>query len=126
MAKESHSVEFCGIKLVRWGYRPRRAVRVYQGNYAVALNPNGSVAVSADSPFEYRYSGKPWLNRRLAEDLRDIKAISDLAFREHIKLCDVADLARKRRDAVDEIERAAEIIGLRLTKAQRTKLKKAA
>lgn len=119
-------IEFCGIRLVRWGYRPRRAKVVYQGYYAVCLNPNGSAAVSADDPFKHHPSEKPYLNRRLATDLFEIKAISRGAFEGHIAACDAADKTRKRRDARDELEIAAEILGIKFTKAQRTKIRKAA
>lgn len=119
MTRGPHTIDFCGIKLVRWGYRSRRAVRVHKGTYSVALCPNGSVAVDMDSAFERRRDSKPYTNRRLAIDLRDLKAISTEQFSAHVSLCDSADSAKECQTARYEIENAAEILGITFTKEQR-------
>jgi hypothetical protein len=132
MAKKPHSVEFCGVKLVRWGYRPRNCVKVVIGQYTLALLKNGAVACSSDKPFEVRsraFMRDPdsyvFLSKYLADDLFALGAITAKVRDEHKQRISERLEKRKARDAATAVRDGAKLFGISLTPAQNEILKHA-
>lgn len=122
MARGPNSVEFCGVKLVRWGYRPRRAVKVMLGYCTLALLKNGSVACSADSPFDNRKrgwrrdpQGQTYLNEHLANDLLELGAITKAQHTAHMAKFKARLTRRKIRAAANDILNNAGLLGIKFT-----------
>lgn len=121
------SIEFCGVKLIRLGAKPRRAIKIVYADYLVALLPNGTCGISTKSPFEFPRTAREqrrgyYLNADLAENLFRLGVISAKVCQKHkfeanreAKNCDA-------RRAADDLEYDAERAGITLTKVQRRKI----
>lgn len=125
MSGKAQSFEFCGRKIVPWGYRARRAVKVYRGFHLVALCPSGAVAVDADRLFKSDGALSPSARHRLAADLFEVGAISARCCDEQQKIAHAGEIAKRRKEAADEIAEHAETLGVKFTKAQAQRIAKA-
>lgn len=126
MASKARSFEFCGRKIVQWGYRPRRAVKVHRGHFLVALCPSGLVAVDAERIFKHRGDLHPTTQQRLASDLYEVGAITIAEMKHAHQRASEARAAKERRDTVATFESAADELGIALSKRQLAKLARAA
>lgn len=132
MAKVPNSIEFCGIRLVRFGYRPRAAVKVYVGSTTLVLLKNGNVACSSDKPFEYEKRGyyrspldRGYVSKSLVDDLLKLGAVTKQDHKTHVALAYLRERTRKQRRAAEQIMIDAETLNIALPKKFQTALTKA-
>jgi hypothetical protein len=127
MFGNKHTVEFCGIKLVKWGSRPRLATKVLIRTCTLALTPDGSVACNWDSPFKRRPANEgPYLNADLAADLHALGVIDNATLKRHAAEFAARKAIRDGKDASWRIEKAADALGIKFTRDQRKTINAAA
>ena len=121
MARE---IQFLGVTIIPMGSRARRAVKAYPGHHTLALLPDGKVATR--DPYLFKFA-KP--RRRfsieLAEGLHALGAISKAEYDKHRAEIEKANERNRQRRAADEIQNAAQRIGLKFDRSQRAMLRAA-
>jgi hypothetical protein len=126
----ANSVQFMGVKLVRFGYRPRRVVKVVRDGYSTyAALSNGTVACSNDKLFEsnamYVQPGDEYLNERLANALRNLNIITAEQHEKHLSKIFEKKRRRNQREAAGQFADGAKTLGIKLTATQRRQMNKA-